>query len=506
MTKIGRNQPCPCGSGKKYKKCHGSPIFHEVHKKAMEAAITQSRVQQLQRERQQGLAKPIMSAELSKHRVVLVKNRLMYSEKWKTFHDFLVDYLKEAMGVSWGNAELAKPIEDRHPILIWYNYVCEHQHKYIKIPGKVHSSPMTGADAAYLHLAYDLYALENNAELQQKLIARLRDTNNFEGARYEVYVAATLIRAGFSIEFENEDDRTTTHCEFTATFTQTRKRFSVEAKHCSDNSFRIGRQLNRALSKQANHTRIVFIDININDDTHNDEILRRLDSARLRLRTFEGRIVNGKPLPSAYIFITNNPWHHHLEDEQIRRSALAEGFQIADFKGDATFPNIRARIEARERHIEMEHLMRSMKEHFEIPATFDGSIPEFAFGDNSSRLLIGQQYLVKDETNADILGVLTSGTVLEPERAAYCIFACQDGKSRIIKYPLSDSELAVWQRYPDTFFGEVGQRSTNTDDPAELYDLIYGTYSKTPRDLLLEFMREALDFDKLRDLDQPFLS
>jgi preprotein translocase subunit SecA len=23
--KIGRNQPCPCGSGKKYKKCHGRP-------------------------------------------------------------------------------------------------------------------------------------------------------------------------------------------------------------------------------------------------------------------------------------------------------------------------------------------------------------------------------------------------------------------------------------------------------------------------------------------------
>ncbi|MBF8267641.1 MAG: hypothetical protein HW388_1149 [Dehalococcoidia bacterium] len=23
MTKVGRNQPCPCGSGKKYKRCHG---------------------------------------------------------------------------------------------------------------------------------------------------------------------------------------------------------------------------------------------------------------------------------------------------------------------------------------------------------------------------------------------------------------------------------------------------------------------------------------------------
>jgi preprotein translocase subunit SecA len=23
--KIGRNEPCPCGSGKKYKRCHGAP-------------------------------------------------------------------------------------------------------------------------------------------------------------------------------------------------------------------------------------------------------------------------------------------------------------------------------------------------------------------------------------------------------------------------------------------------------------------------------------------------
>jgi preprotein translocase subunit SecA len=24
LTKVGRNDPCPCGSGKKFKKCHGS--------------------------------------------------------------------------------------------------------------------------------------------------------------------------------------------------------------------------------------------------------------------------------------------------------------------------------------------------------------------------------------------------------------------------------------------------------------------------------------------------
>jgi preprotein translocase subunit SecA len=25
-AKVGRNDPCPCGSGKKYKKCHGANV------------------------------------------------------------------------------------------------------------------------------------------------------------------------------------------------------------------------------------------------------------------------------------------------------------------------------------------------------------------------------------------------------------------------------------------------------------------------------------------------
>ena len=27
MVKIGRNDPCPCGSGKKYKQCHGRTMM-----------------------------------------------------------------------------------------------------------------------------------------------------------------------------------------------------------------------------------------------------------------------------------------------------------------------------------------------------------------------------------------------------------------------------------------------------------------------------------------------
>jgi hypothetical protein len=29
VPKVGRNEPCPCGSGKKYKKCHGDPVRYQ---------------------------------------------------------------------------------------------------------------------------------------------------------------------------------------------------------------------------------------------------------------------------------------------------------------------------------------------------------------------------------------------------------------------------------------------------------------------------------------------
>lgn len=135
------------------------------------------------------------------------------------------------LGANWGNEELKKPLSDRHPILRWYHHLGQHQRRFITTPGKVHSAIMTGAAAAYLGLAYDLYALDHNAELQKRLIARLKNVGGFPGARYETFVAAAMIRAGFDLEFEDEQDGSSSHCEFTATSKATGRRFSVEAKH-----------------------------------------------------------------------------------------------------------------------------------------------------------------------------------------------------------------------------------------------------------------------------------
>src|SRR5262249_40907366 len=164
MHKIGRNEPCPCGSGKKYKRCHGSPVAPAPVREGQPNTLTaRAEAARIQRERQQGFGKPIIAATFKGRRLVAVKNRLLHSSGWQTFEDFLFDYSKAALGTAWGNAELAKPPAERHPVLIWYQKACAHLNAYVKQPGKVHSAPETGAAAAYLHLAYDLYALDHNA-------------------------------------------------------------------------------------------------------------------------------------------------------------------------------------------------------------------------------------------------------------------------------------------------------------------------------------------------------
>jgi len=507
MAKIGRNEPCPCGSGKKYKRCHGS-IDHIDHVMAKVDKFRQrSEAARVQRERQQGLGKPIISAEFHGYRHVAVKNRLLHSKGWKTFHDFLSDYIKMAIGSVWGKAEIAKPLEQRHPILIWYQKLCEHQRTFITEPGKFSSAPMTGAVSAYMHLAYDLYALDHNAELQERLLARLRNHDKFTSARYEIYVAALFIRAGFDIEFEDETDGRTTHCEFTATYKRTGKRFSVEAKRREGYRPRIGHLFNDALSKHANHDRIIFIDINMRDDATDNQPPVYLDKALRRLRSFEGQSLNGQPRPSAYVFLTNTPWSLYLDAPEPRFTVLTDGFQIQDFKGGVFAPSLRHAINAREAHIEMHNLMRSIEDHSNIPSTFDGEIPEYAFGSGNCQIVIGQRYMVPDADGVERPAELMSATVAEAERVAYCVAKFEDdGRSVNCTMPLSDEELTAWRRHPDTFFGVLGQHHTRADSPMELYDFFHFSFKRSSKEQLLKAMVGAPDFDQLAKLDQPQLA
>jgi hypothetical protein len=354
-------------------------------------------------------------------------------------------------------------------------------------------TPVTGAATAFLQLSYDLYALEHNVEVRDLLLARLRNRDNFDGARYEVQVAAMLIRAGFALEFEDETDRTSRHCEFTATYSKTGRSFSVEVKRRQGRRVRIGRLFNDAISKHAKHPRVIFIDLNLRDDGERSLRLEPefFKSAERRLRAFEGGLLNREPYPSARVFLTNTPWDLYLEDPSPRRLFMALGFQLQDFaSGPRT---LRQLIDGREAHVEMHALFDSIRDHSQIPATFDGEIPEFAFGDASRRLQIGGRYAVRNAGERLRPATLASAVVDEQKRQAVCAFNFDDGGSVISSFPLSDAEIAAWKKHPDTFFGVVTQPKTTAETPLELYDFFHTSVRDTSKERLLELMKSWPD-------------
>jgi SEC-C motif len=509
VKKVGRNDPCPCNSGMKYKKCHGSiDRLDQMASLMAQFPLMRARVNadQAQRQRQQGLGKPIISTEVQGHRVVAVRNRIHTSKNWKTFHDFLLDYIKIVIGGEWGNAEIAKPFEERHPVLQWYQKICDYQRTFIAEQGKVSTAPMTGAVSAYMHLSYDLYALDHAVEVQDLLLVRLRNRDNFEGARYEVRVAATLLRAGFDLELEDEQDSSTTHVEFTATHKRTGKKFSVEAKQRESDRIRINRLLYRALKKNAKHARIVFTDINEPDSNADEMPPKFMRHAEDKMRAYE-RDAQGKLLPPAYIIVTNTPWHFSLENNNHRCSALVHGFKFPELQAGYAFQSIRAAVDSRDAHIELYDLMKSLKEHTDIPSTFDGELPEFAFDSSEGRLVVGQRYSMPDNKGVLHEGVLESAVVMEPESQAWCVLKLDDSRRIICTSPLSELEVRAWRKHPDTFFGVLDPNVKRVmGSPVDWYDFFYGSYKDTPKPKLLEFFAGAPDYPQLEALNQAELA
>lgn len=527
MPKIGRNDLCPCGSGRKFKRCHGNSRFElpflvqkaGIEKRIQDEAkrlLEEKKAHELQRQKQQGLGRPIISIEHQGYRFVAVGSRMHYSKNWKTFTDFLADYIKMTIGAEWGNAELKKPFEERHPVIQWYHHICLLQQAHVQKRGEIYSARITGAVSAYYRLAYNLYLIAHNVhDIQTRLIRRLKNHDNFQGAYYETQVAAELLKAGFELEYENEDDGSTTHCEYTATFPRTGKKFSVEAKSravaprpgSGGKLLRVGKQLNGALEKKANFERVVFIDINRPAGTTKGEAERVIEKALGIIKRSEGMLVSGRLAPQAYVCLTNYPDQYYLDDSRFLGVAAFLGYKIRDFGEGAKFESIRAAVRARERHIEVFGLMKSMAEHAELPSTFDGQLPSIAFGERvAPRLMVGQRYLVPDSSGKDVPGILADAVVNVEKGEAIGIYNLDRGEAIIATCPLSAEELEDYRRHPDTFFGVYKKQGRKIDNPVELFDFFFDSYKDTPKERLIEFVKNASDFEQLKDMPQEELA
>lgn len=375
----GRNDPCPCGNGQKFKKCHGSVgavdmvrelnsprVHNELH-----TMIARQEAREFQRREQQGLGKPIISAQFRDHRIVAVGRTIHFSKKWKTFHDFLSDYPKIILGKDWWMREAGKSPDERHRILTWAFSTYEHQKAYIERMGPGVNQPMTGAIAAYVRFAYDLYGLKHAVEVEKLLIDRIKCPDNFPGALYEVRVAAALLRAGFTLQLQDETDRRTTHVEFIATHVASGAIYAVEAKRREGVRMKINRQMHRALSKHSDHPRIVFIDTNDGRLAmgRDNPYPIALVEAENQLKMYE-RDPIGKALPEAYVIATYDPDEHHLDAVDLPFGMLLWGFHIDDLK--PRLKTLQQQVEICQRHAPIFALLESMQKHRRIPVTFDG--------------------------------------------------------------------------------------------------------------------------------------
>lgn len=505
-TKVGRNDPCPCGSGKKFKKCCLNKAediaFESDSELRLKIAQLQARQQQIQK--QQGLGRTIISMEFQGYRFVAAGSRLYHSKQWKTFHDFLFGYLKLVLGKEWGEHEFKKPFNEQHPILQWYKLASDYMKQQKQADREVNSAPMTGAIFALINLAYNLYLLEHNVKIQERLLGRLKNKDQFQGSLYETYVAAIFIRAGFQLVMEDEDDSKVSHCEFTAIAPKSNEKYSLEAKarQPHKDGVGIGRQLGGALKKNAQHKRVVFIDVNTpNLLSKMPQIIEELQQKETTLK------IDNAPAPAAYIFVTNHSYAYDLEGCNFERIGFAQGFKIDDFKVDSKYTSLKEARLVRAKHNDMDVLIKSIREHNEIPVTFDGEIPEFAFDEQAKnrRLLIGNKYTVLDQDRNDVVGVLETATVVEQERVMYGAYRLENGKRIICTVPLTDDELRAYKKYPDTFFGVPLHQGRKANDPLELYDFFYEAYKKSSREKLLSFLKERTDIEELKKLNDEEL-
>jgi hypothetical protein len=292
-------------------------------------------VAEQQRIARYGKVNPEIAIKFKDYQFVAVGSKVFYSKAWTSFTDFLIGYVPEVFNKKWWAAEIAKAPAECNQVRIWWETLRQHVKAQQKRTDGNYVVTHNGFAGAYLTFAYDLYVVEHNGRLDETLIARLKNRDQFQGARHELFAEATCLRAGFAIEREDEKDKTRKHAEFVATHLQSGLRFSVEAKskhragvlgmpgvaqpHEKIN-LNFGQLINNALAKNPPHPLVVFIDTNL--------------PSRAAHRLYAPRIEDGKEIPSrlllglldrvakehgdsdpyAMLIFSNHPQHYALPD------------------------------------------------------------------------------------------------------------------------------------------------------------------------------------------------
>lgn len=278
-----------------------------------------------------GFARPPLATKMGDKWVIAIGGTIYKQTKegGYNFVNALHDHALEFFGTTFVDQEEAKPFAERHPAMQWLFMAVERD---ARLEAEGNTDPrdkQTGAGAAWLRFAYDLYTIADNSKLQADLRRRLLSGRDWQGARHELRVAALCVVAGFELAFEDESDGSRTHPEFIATDTNTGLQVAVEAK--SRHRFGVqgfvgGKQVEPGervnirdivldgYKKQTALPLYVFVDVNLPpcDDPTWDRWMEELETSMMDLAR-EGYT---DPCPANAVFFSNDP-SHYVADGRI---------------------------------------------------------------------------------------------------------------------------------------------------------------------------------------------
>lgn len=331
--KIGRNDPCPCDSGKKYKKCCYPKTVVQIMQEKMGKPEKIDHKGRL-------VGRPFIQTDWKDKKVRAVGNRLYHSlPKNETFHEFIIRVLKDTVGMEWGLEESKKTKNEQHIIVQWIGELGEliKKKEEIIIEDKekdIKSFEQTGNIRDLLSLAYDVYTVLHCGDLPEDLLKRLKNRDNFQGARYEIAVAAIFMRAGYTISWIN--DKTQKSCEFIAKHKDSGEEIAVEAKSrhrpgvlemrgalpdIENLKTGVEREYNRAVKQQpVGIPFIVAIDLNLPLTPEAPPLMKSWISDIKLMFDNIGKPTKESPDPTTAVFITNFSWHYQGDKKAIQKS------------------------------------------------------------------------------------------------------------------------------------------------------------------------------------------
>jgi hypothetical protein len=271
-----------------------------------------------------GDVKEIISVEFNGQRVVATGNKLNYSPAWKVFPDFLNHFLCDELGFEWGKRQLALNEEHQNPLIHWRSSMIQSQINSSKNKDGLIGSSDGGANA-WARLAYDLYLIRQNSDLKEKILSRLKDNASFQGARFEVAVAAMMLASGYELTFSSETGPGK-HPEFLAKNKINGVTLAVEAKSkhrngvmgfngstndSASNFFGIRKLLMNALNKETNEPLLVFIELNLSMPLSVSDEANRVASELKSMWDLvqEKQWPNGFPAIGVFFYNDCSPWY-----------------------------------------------------------------------------------------------------------------------------------------------------------------------------------------------------